>query len=796
MNKKAPGFPGIPARWTSSAKTGVGTSITSESNVWFTLSHGILNEIYYPRIDQASTRDMEFLVSDGSNHFAEEKRDMVSQIKMVEQGIPGFKIINTAKNNLYQIHKTIITDPKRDVLLQHVRFEPLKGKFSDYHLYVLLAPHLGNHGSGNTGWVDDYKGFPVINAQRENLSLSLVCSIPWLKRSVGYVGVSDGWQDIFQHKQMQWEYSAAENGNIALTAEINLQECNGEFTIALGFGLTPAEASLQAIGSLRDGFNKLKKDYIRRWRNWQKKLLPDPEIPEAGNLYTISASVLKTHEEKCLPGGMIASLSIPWGFDKGDEDLGGYHLIWPRDLVETAGGLLSIGAFDDVVHILSFLQNTQESDGHWPQNMWMDGMPYWHGVQMDETAFPILLVDLAYRKGALNETQLKRFFPMVKSAALFLLQNGPVTPQDRWEEDPGYSPFTLAVEIAALLAAADMFEHANEKDKAQFIRETADVWNAHIEDWTYVSDTDLAKQVGVKGYYVRIAPLIDDHEKISDKDFIPIKNRPVGNSTVPAVQIVSPDALALVRFGLRAADDPKILDTLKVVDALLKLDTPVGPTWRRYNEDGYGEHKNGDPFDGSGIGRPWPLLTGERAHYEIAAGHPKTAREYLKAMAAFANIGGLIPEQVWDEKDLPERELFFGQASGSAMPLVWAHAEMLKLIRSIRDGEIYDLPFQTRQRYIKNTNSSNLEIWAFNHKIRSVKTGKMIRLFLPAPAKICWMINGDIQKQENTTIDQGLGNYCADFSTLDLKTNTQIQFRIRWLNPRDREDEEFTISVI
>ena len=335
--------------------------------------------------------------------------------------------------------------------------------------------------------------------------------------------------------------------------------------------------------------------------------------------------MVRVHEAKNFAGGLIASLSIPWGSSNGDDDLGGYHLCWPRDLVETAGGLLAAGGRETVARILHYLQSTQEADGHWPQNMWLDGAPYWNGIQMDETAFPILLVGLVHREKALGMDDLTTLWPMVKRAASFLVRNGPVTQQDRWEEDGGYSPFTIAVEIAALLVAADLAEANNEAEAATYLRETADIWNANIERWMYVTGTKLARRIGVEGYYVRIAPPEAADSASPEAGFVPIKNRPPGQSAEPAIHIVSPDALALVRFGLRAADDPRIVNTVKVIDALLKLETPNGPSWHRYNEDGYGEHADGMAFDGTGIGRVWPLLTGERAHYALAAGRPNDA---------------------------------------------------------------------------------------------------------------------------------------------------------------------------
>jgi glucoamylase len=791
----APGHPGIPPRWTSSAKSGVGTSLSSQSRVWYTLSHGILNEIYYPRIDQACIRDMELLVSDGKSFFSEEKRQAQSRVEMLIEGIPAFQLINICKVNRYRIHKTILTDPQRDVLLQRIRFEPLQGQLNDYHVYVLLAPHLGNHGEGNTAWVDQYKGLPVLNAQRGEIALSLACSEPWLKSSVGFVGISDGWQDISQHKQMLWEYSHAEDGNVALTAEIDLSACSGEFTLALGFGLTPVEASLRVRASLMDGFESAREAYLREWQAWQDSIFPPPSDLKSPNLYRTSAAILRTHESKRFQGGMIASLSVPWGFNKGDEDLGGYHLVWPRDLVETAGGLLAIGAHEEARRVLYYLQSTQEADGHWPQNMWMDGLPYWSGIQMDETAFPILLVDLARRKGALAEGELERLWPMARQAAAFLLTNGPVTPQDRWEEDPGYSPFTLAVEIAALLAAADLADLNDDPASADLLRETADLWNDHIESWTYVVGTDLAKQVGVDGYYVRIAPTEETGSSSPAQGFVPIKNRPPGESKAPATHIVSPDALALVRFGLRTAEDPRILNTVKVIDALLKTEVPAGPIWRRYNEDGYGEHEDGSPFNGSGVGRPWPLLTGERAHFELAAGRLDQARNLLDALQAFANPGGLIPEQTWDKDDIPERELFFGQPSGSAMPLVWAHAEYLKLCRSFVDGRVFDMPPQAAERYRLMPKPSSYTIWAFNHKIRKLPQGNTLRLFLPAPARVRWSTDEWTTEKEHKTNNSILDIHLVDLPTRPLVNGAIIRFTIYWIKEDRWEGSDYSVKI-
>jgi glucoamylase len=738
---------------------------------------------------------MGLIVTSGKDFFSEEKRHAVSRIYWLEDGVPAFRLVNTCNSGYYRIEKQVVTDPHRDTVLQHVRFIPTKGNLSDYNLYALLAPHLGNHGSGNTAWTDEFEGKLILFAQRNGYALAMACSIPWLKRSVGYVGSSDGWQDLKLHKQMTWEFTRAENGNVALIGEIDHLKSHGEFVLAVGFGSGSEEAARNAVASLRDGMEKAKHDYLAGWQEWMNKhvALRKTELHPV-DLSRISLAVLHIHKSKASFGGIIASLSIPWGFSKGDNDLGGYHLVWSRDMVETAGGLLAAGANEGVHHILSYLEATQRPDGHWPQNMWLDGTPYWDGIQMDETALPVLLVDLANREKALRGGDLARFWPMVKKAAGYLILNGPVSPQDRWEEDPGYSPFTISAEIAALLAAADLAELNHEAGIAVYLRETADVWNASIERWIYMSDSDWCRQFSVGGYYVRITSIDSGEDMPQFGEVVHIKNVSSGD-TLNANHLVSPDALSLVRFGLRAADDPRILNTIKVIDALLKVETPSGPTWHRYNNDGYGEHEDGSPFDGTGIGRGWPLLTGERAHYELAAGHVEKANLFLSALESFANEGGLIPEQVWDSPDIPERELFFGKPSGSAMPLVWAHAEYLKLLHSLQDGQVFDMPPQTVKRYIVENTQSPRMIWRFNHKISSIEAGKILRIEVVSPAIIHWSFDDWNSVQDTSAVEVGLGIYTADLITQKVPEGKQIQFTFYWSESGTWEGTNFNVKV-
>src|SRR5437016_12682842 len=389
-------------------------------------------------------------------------------------------------------------------------------------------------------------------------------------------------------------------------------------------------------------------------------------------------------------------------------------------------------------------------------------------MQMDETAFPILLVDMLRREAKYAIGDLQRWWKLVERAAKFIVRNGPVTQQDRWEEDAGYSPFTLAVEIAGLLAAADLGDAVGEKEAATHLRETGDCWNDNIERWCYAKNSDLARQIGVEGYYVRIAPPETDCAASPLDGYVPIKNRAPGQSSEAATHVISPDALALVRFGLRAPDDPRILNTIKVIDALLRVKLPQGPCWYRYNDDGYGEHEDGSPFDGTGIGRGWPLLAGERAHYELARGNRAEAEKLLHIIEAQTSPGGFIPEQVWDDVDMPDRELFNGHPSGSAMPLMWAHAEYIKLLRSLRDGKIFDLPPQTVQRYLVDKVTAKSIPWRFNLKAKTVPAGYNVCVEVLSPATVVWTTDNWATQHEQSTTDSSLGIHVLSIASESL----------------------------
>src|ERR1700722_6491102 len=528
-----PGAPGILPRWTSSAKSAVGTSAGAQSKVWFTISHGILNQVSTPRLDTACIRDFGLIVT-APDYFSEEKRDTDHTVMLIEDGVPAFRLVNTSRDGRYRITKSILSDPEREVVLQELHFEALVGKLSDYQVHALISPHLVNAGAGNTAWVGDFKGRPMLFAEARGTSLAIASSVPWTARSAGYVGTSDGWQTLIRGEGLNPEYQYAPNGNVALAGTLNLADSDGRALLTMGFGAQPEEAAFRAILSLQQGTALALKKYSAGWRSLQGLFLPldEPRDPKQLNRYRISTAVLASHRDDA-SGAIIASLSIPWGFRKGDDDLGGYHLVWPRDLVETAGGFLAGGAATAAKSVLDYLMAVQEADGHWLQNSWLDGRPYWQGVQMDETAFPILLYDMLLRAGAIEPSEAKHYAAMIEAAIGYIIRTGPTTQQDRWEEDSGYSPFTLAVEIAALLAAADAMEAAGTSAMAQYLRETADGWNEQIDSWTYATDTELSRQLGIDGYYMRIGFAGSDGA-FGSRGLIPIRNRHDGNEALEA----------------------------------------------------------------------------------------------------------------------------------------------------------------------------------------------------------------------------------------------------------------------
>ena len=786
------GAPGIKPRWTSSAKEGLGTAYHTSCRLWFTLSHGIVNEIYYPHVDQPNTRDFQFLISDGETFCHEEKRDLDHEIEYPERDCPLYRLTNSERNGRYRLIKHVLTDPHRSVLLVHTKLEVLdKSLLGKLKLYALLAPHMAGHGAGNSGCCSEISGHRFLHAARSDTHLVMGCSANFSRRSVGYVGASDGWQDLMDNFKMDWEFRAVENGNIALTGEIELP-AQHEFTIGIALGGSSQSTCAKLLQSLAEPFDHQRESYVRQWQRTVVNPLFDfaGQTSDGGHTYRLSRCVLQAHEDKNFQGALVASMSIPWGETKDDSDLGGYHLVWTRDLVQSATALLASGQTGTPLRALIWLATIQRPDGSFPQNSWIDGCAYWTGSQLDEIAAPILLAWRLQREGV----DLGLFDPcvMIQRAAAYLIRHGPVTAQERWEENSGYSPSTLAAVIAGLVCAAEFAKKHNQQIPRDFILAYADWLVAHIEEWTVTTRGDLVS--GLPHHYIRINPTdpqTPDPHADPNATMIQIGN---GGGMHPARNIVGGDFLQLVRLGIRAADDPIVQDSIKVIDQVLKRELPQGPSWRRYNHDGYGQKEDGGAYDGTGVGRSWPILTGERGHYELAAGRDPKA--FIVALEKFANQGGMLSEQLWDDDDLSDGSMKRGGPTGSAMPLCWSHAEYVLLVRSQHDGICFDRIEPTYQRYVANPVPSRHEIWSLRHPIRRMPHGKILRLMVEAEATVVWSDDhwSSTKKSDTTNID-ALGLWFVDFSTVNLAAGSVMEFTFFWKNDQRWEGRNYSVSI-
>ena len=724
----APGAPGLEPRWTSSKKDAVSTAYAASSRVWFTLSHGTLNEIYYPTIDRPQTRDMELLFSDGKTFFHEEKRDFEYDFHYIDNDALAVRVVASDLNGRYTVTKEFITDPHHPVVLMNVKIAGEEEILSRLKCYALLAPHLDGGGAGNSARSLDVAGRRCVLAWKENYALAFGASCGFSRSSCGYVGVSDGYQDLSCHLQMKWNYGQALEGNIAIMGEIDVA-AHREFTIAIAFGDGPHAALAGMMQTLSTPYDVHCKRFVEQWHRAKSPQELAAVSSDGGRLARVSHNVILTHEDKTYSGAFIASASIPWGSSKSDDDLGGYHLVWTRDMIQSATAMLACGRTDTALRALVYLACTQHPDGGFSQNFWIDGKPYWSGIQLDEVAFPIILAWRLWKGNGLGSFDI---FPFVTKAAGFLVRYAPVTQQERWEENAGYSPSTLAVVISALVCAADICRGFGACELGGFLEEYADWIEAHLDEWTTTMNGVLDPEV--THHYMRIRPPAEGepfHNPAIPPGQIHIANRAPGETfAFEARAIIDGGFLELVRYGIRRADDPLIVNSLKVVDKILKIDTPYGPCWRRYNHDGYGQRKDGGPYLGYGQGRAWPILAGERAHYELAAGHD--VKPLLRAIERFSSIGGMLPEQVWDYADLPSEGMYCGRSAGSAQPLVWAHAEYLKLLKSIADGVVFDRIPVVADRYglpaDQRSFQSRMEIFRVSRPIVNMTQGGTLRI--------------------------------------------------------------------
>jgi glucoamylase len=679
----APGAPGDDAHWTPADKAGFGTAATTRSKVWHTLENGELSEVYYPDLGTPAVRDLQLIVSDGRTFAVRETDGTTHRTQLLDRHSLTYRQVNTDRQGRFRITKTYVTDPERNAVLVRVKVESRR----PVQVYVLHDPALSNDGSDDSGT----SAHGALLTRDASAGGALVADRPFTKVSNGYLGTSDGWQDLKDDFRMDWSYSAAPDGNVVQTARTGLTGRRGhrELTLALGFGGGTTAALRAARGALRTGFGRAASRYVRGWHDYLRALKPVPRSARAyATTYDVSAMTLAAHEDKTHRGAYVASPSVPWVWGQGlSNPSDAYHLVWARDLYQIATGLLAAGDRGGANRAVDYLFHTQqEADGSFPQNSTVDGAPKWPNEQLDETALPIVLAWQLHRDDV---------YPQVKRAADFLVANGPDSPQERWENQSGYSPATIAAEIAGLVCAADLARRAGDGASAGAWLQTADERQSKVEGWTATPNGPYDP----KPYYLRLTK--DGHPELGTTYDLG-DSGPVGEDQRA---VVDPSYLELVRLGVKRADDPVIRNTVKVVDDHLGVQTPNGEFWHRYTGDGYGEMADGANWDidqvpgsQSTIGRIWPIFAGERGEYELLAGGP--ARSRLASMAGAANDGFMIPEQVWDENP-PSGQPGFprGEGTFSATPLAWSHAQFLRLAWSLEKGRPVEQPSIVAQRY-------------------------------------------------------------------------------------------------
>lgn len=673
-NKLAPGSHGKDAHWPSAAKNGFGTSNTLASKVWFTLNNGVMTEVYYPRLDVPNTQALQLIVCSASG-CQSEAEDMHHELRILDDQALSFQQINSDKKGGYTLTKTYTTDPKHPTVLIDVIF---RASSKDYILYVYYDPSLNNSGMHDTGW----GAGGALLAADGNVASALVSSVGFDGITNGFLGTSDGLLQLKAQGRISESYPRAEKGNVVQIAKI----CRpNAFTLALGFGRSADEAVTNAHVSLAKGFLGIRREYEAGWHNYLKPLRKVE--PRYQRQFNMSAMVLKGLEDKSFRGAMIASPSLPWGGgpNANEPNISGYHAVWSRDLYHVATAFLAMGDRASANRALDYLFAVQQkSNGSFPQNSWVDGRPIGSGLQMDQVALPLVLT---YQLG---RTDKKTWLRHVKPAADFIVRKGPTTGQDRWEEKSGYSPATMAGEIAGLVCAARIASTNGDRSSADTYLKTADVWARNIESWTATRGRN-----GDGRYYLRITENNDPNDGAKIE---------INSSSRVADERAILDAgfLELVRLGIKQPDDPLIVESLVLIDQLIKVGTPAGEAWYRYNHDAYGERVDGGNYDGrTGVGRLWTLLTGERGEFDVARGDLAAARKRLDAMMSFANDGMMIPEQVWDHNESPRPELRFGEGTGSATPLAWSMAQFIRLAINIKQRHNVETPDVTLARYLK-----------------------------------------------------------------------------------------------
>ena len=688
----APGAPGDSTTWRTGYKDGVGTALSRDSKVWYTLAEGSLSEVYYPAADTANVRDLAFVVSDGSSFTQQEDDHTTRTVELTDPRSLSYRQTTADDAGRWRLTKSYVTDPATSTVMIDVDFQSLTDTSLD--LYVVDDMSLANNARDDSGHTTQVAGHPALvssdtHVDGNPVSSALVASTGFEQVSTGYLGDeatgSDGWAQLARDRTLT-TYDQAGPGNIVQTGKIPTDDQgDAQVSLALGFGGDEGAAIAAASSSLGRSFGTVQTAYQAGWHDYLSGLKPAPRAL-TGDLrtqYNVSLMTVRSHEDKSHPGAYIASLTLPWGQRvNADQGGGGYHFVWARDLYEQVTSLLAAGDTAAADRAVTWLfRHQQQADGHFPQTSKVDGTPDQQAIQLDETSYPIVLAWQVRRFGAAF------YRDEIKPAADYLVQAGPKTPQERWEETGGYSPSTLASQIAALTAAADIAHRNDDATSAAVYQGVADQWQRSLERWLFTT----TGPVGDGHYYLRI----NADEDPNDADARDFGN---GAGVHDERSVLDAGFLELVRMGVKAPADARVADSLAETDASISQLTPSGRMWHRYTYDGYGEKADGSPWDGTGVGRLWPLLSGERGEYEVARG--REGLSYLRTMAGAANAGHMIPEQVWDQPEPTSYGHVFGEGTGSAGPLSWAMAQYVRLARAIGAGRPVETPAVVARRYV------------------------------------------------------------------------------------------------
>jgi glucoamylase len=687
--------PGTAAPYLASDKAGFGTARSRRSTVWYTLQPGGgTGEIYYPTLGTPAARSLGFVVVNPAGHAVRVADSGTHRTTLVARHSLTYRQTDTGAHGAWRLVTTYVTDPKRSTVAIDVRFISLNHK--RYRLFVLYEPTLSNTPSNDSGRT---VGAALV-ANDGRAASALVSRPAFTATSTGYRGTTDGWTDLSDNGRMDRHNAKAAAGNIVQTGKTALTGRSGRqhATLSLGFAKNRGNALTTARTSAQQGFAPTAQQYAAGWGSYLNGLKPPPsslQTAKQRQLYRVSQMVLAASEDKRNSGAYVASPSMPWAWGA-ENPTGPYHLVWSRDLYEIATALIAEGDRAGANRALTFLFGTQQKkDGSFPQNSTVTGKPFWTGLQLDEVADPIVLAYQLHRFG-------RSAYKHVKAAADFMIgfsQDGnaaPWSPQERWENQSGYSPATIASEIAGLVCAAKIARANGDTAGAHHYLDTADTWRANLKSQTVTSNGPYSS----KPYFLRLTkdgkPNVGTTYSIGDS----------GPSAADQRTVVDPSFLELVRLGVLPANDPDVRNSLKVVDAQLSYRTARGTFWHRASFDGYGETSTGAPWIlGSAPdsfvthGRGWPLLNGERGEYDLAAGHASKARTQLATMARTANRGYLLPEQVWDNAAPGGPKFAPGTPTLSATPLAWTHAQYIRLAQDVSAGSVVEQPRVVANRY-------------------------------------------------------------------------------------------------